>query len=42
MKMDANAAVALYLTILMAVLCAITLIGGYMADKKKGEVKSSE
>jgi len=39
--MDANTAVALYLTILMIVLCAIALVGGHMADKKSGG-KSSE
>jgi hypothetical protein len=34
--MDANTAVALYLTALMIALCAIALIGGHLADKKHG------
>jgi len=33
--MSPNDAVPLYLTILMAVLCAIALIGGNIMDKKK-------
>jgi len=33
--MDANAAVALYLTILMVVMCGLALYGGYRADKRK-------
>ena len=40
--MDANAAVALYLTILMAVLCALVLIGGEIADKRKAGAKGGE
>jgi uncharacterized membrane protein len=33
--MDANTAVALFLTCLMIVLCATALIGGHMVDKKR-------
>jgi len=35
--MEANTAVALFLTILMVVLCAIALIGGNNIDKKRRE-----
>ena len=35
--MDANTAVSLYLTIIMVVLCAIALIGGEAADKRRGK-----
>ena len=35
--MDANTAVALFLTCLMVVLCAVALIGGNKIDKKSGE-----
>ena len=40
--MDPNTAVPLYLTILMAILCAIALIGGNAADKKRGVGKEDE
>jgi len=40
--MDANTAVALYLTILMIVLCAVALVGGHAMDKKRGGSNSSE
>ena len=37
--MELSTAVALYLTILMVVLCAITLIGGHINDQKQGGAK---
>jgi len=40
--MDANTAVALYLTILMVVLCAIALVGGHMIDKKRAAARKDE
>ena len=40
--MDPNTAVPLYLTILMAILCAIALIGGNAADKRHGVSKDDE
>ena len=35
--MDANTAVALFLTCLMVVLCAIALVGGNKVDKQRGK-----
>ena len=40
--MDANTAVALFLTVLMIVLSAIALIGGHSIDKKRKEAGQSE
>ena len=40
--MDANTAVALFLTCLMIALCAIALVGGNMIDKKRGGTESKE
>jgi len=40
--MDANTAVALFLTVLMIALSAIALIGGNAIDKKRKEAGQSE